>query len=177
MFEYLNPAAGPVIEGLEGHEVTYAKTQKEYRPLRTLRGRTEQVPVLTRWDLTPQQRQAIAHGADIFLELLTFGSPLQPIVMAVGEPNADFYRERFGLPQLPWATPEMVIVHEAGDVIGGIQKCRRCGDALLDYTNVVVVHGDDRMLWWRPGSLVAVKGGCSYLTGPLDPHEAMCKEE
>lgn len=122
MYEFLHAAHGPVIPGLEEHEVVYAKDQPEYNPLRTLKpeadaiplleqwidllehlrtieARTNAVPVLSRWTLTPEQRQAVLDGADIYLELLTFGSPLQPIRMAVGKDlNPDFFREQYALP-------------------------------------------------------------------------------
>lgn len=123
MFEFLQSAVAPVIPGLEEFEVVYAKHQPEYNPLRTLKAdtngiplleqwidllahlrtleaRTNAVPVLSRWTLTAEQRQAVANGADIYLELLTFGGPLQPIRMAVGKDlNPDFFREQYGLPE------------------------------------------------------------------------------
>lgn len=95
---YLSPADRPVVDGLEAHEVVYAKNQPEYNPLRTLRSNTKECRVLSRWSPTPEQRQALAEGADIFLELLTFGNPLQPILMSVGEMGTEFVRESFKLP-------------------------------------------------------------------------------
>ncbi len=98
MFEYLHPADRPVIEGLEAHEVVYAKNQPQYNPLRALRSNDAECAVLSRWTFTPEQRQAIAEGADVFLEVLTFRGPLQPIRMAVSDaPNPDFFREAFVL--------------------------------------------------------------------------------
>jgi len=88
MFEYLNPRNGPVIDGMEHLEVTYAKNQPEYIPLRTLRNNADidpYVPVVSRWTLTPEQRKLVADGADIFLELSTFGGPLSPIRMGIGD--------------------------------------------------------------------------------------------
>lgn len=81
MSDYLMPADRPVIEGLEQHEVVYAKDQPEYIPLRTLRSADGRV--LSRWGLTPEQRQAVSEGEDVLLELSTFGGPLQPIRMAL----------------------------------------------------------------------------------------------
>jgi hypothetical protein len=95
---YLSPADGPVVEGLEAHEVVYAANQAQYNPLRTLRSNTEGCRVLSRWSPTPEQREALAEGADIFLELLTFGFPLQPILMSVGEMGTEFVAREFGLP-------------------------------------------------------------------------------
>src|SRR5271154_6677019 len=87
MIDYMQPHDGPVIDGLEDFECVYAANQPEYLPLRTLvcaDGR-----VVSRWALTPEQRKAVAEGADIFLELSTFFKPLQPIRMAVGDGKAD----------------------------------------------------------------------------------------
>lgn len=85
MFTYLQPKDGPVIDGLEAKEVVYAKDQPEYIPLRTLVGNDKQRRVLSRWSPTAEQRLAIADGADIYLQLLTFGKPLQPILMLVSD--------------------------------------------------------------------------------------------
>jgi hypothetical protein len=98
MFEYLSPADKPVIEELKEHEIVFAKDQPQYIPLRTLASRTSDRRVMSRWTLTPEQRKAVADGADIYLELWTFGNPLQPIRMAVAdEVNADHFRSSFNL--------------------------------------------------------------------------------
>lgn len=83
MFSYLKPKDGPVFDGLENDEVVYAANQPQYIPLRTLVSSGPERRVLSRWTFTPEQRKAIADGADIFLQLLTFGDPLQPIAIAV----------------------------------------------------------------------------------------------
>lgn len=102
MFEYLNPADKPVVEGLEEFEVVYAKDQPEYIPLRTLRSNATEARVMSRWTFTDEQRKAIADGADIYLTLLTFGSPLQPITIAVADKmNPDYFRHTFSLPAAP----------------------------------------------------------------------------
>lgn len=81
--DFLLPKDGPVVEEMEKAEVVYARTQPEYNPLRTLVSRDQTRKVLSRWEPTPAQRKAIAEGEDIFLELMTFGNPLQPIRMFV----------------------------------------------------------------------------------------------
>jgi hypothetical protein len=97
-FQYLNPANKPVIPGLEQFEEVYAKYQPEYIPLRTLRSRTDEGKVMSRWDLTPEQRLAIARGADVYLTLLTFQGPLQPITLVVAtDINPDYVRLDFNL--------------------------------------------------------------------------------
>jgi hypothetical protein len=84
---YLNPFDGPVVAGRESEEVIFAKDQPEYVPLRTLPYETYpgsgDYRVMSRWTLTEEQRKAVADGADIYLTLLTFGRPLQPVLMAV----------------------------------------------------------------------------------------------
>lgn len=98
MFEYLQPADRPVIDGLEPYEFVMAEKQAEYNPLRCLPGATREGERLSRWTFTPEQRQAIANGADIFLELYTFNGPMQPIRIAVSDnPNPDFFREAYRL--------------------------------------------------------------------------------
>lgn len=89
MLSYLTPKDGPVIKGLEHKEVVYAKHQPEYIPLRTLVTDDLERRVISRWTLTPEQREAVAKGCDIFLELLTFGKPLQPIRLFLNDGAGD----------------------------------------------------------------------------------------
>jgi hypothetical protein len=98
MFEYLQPRDGPVIDGLERFEIVMAKHQPQYNPLRCLPGNTHHGERLSRWTLTSEQRQAVAAGADVFLELVTFEQPMQPIRVAVSDgPNADFFASGYNL--------------------------------------------------------------------------------
>lgn len=99
MFEYLSSSIDPVVEGLEDFEKIYALEQAWYIPVRTLPGVVKEVPAgikalpgeggesaITRWKLTPAQRQMIADGADIMLEVVHFGGPLAPVRMMVAKP-------------------------------------------------------------------------------------------
>lgn len=74
----------PVIEGFEADEVVFAVHQPQYEPLHCLVSKDPEKAVLSRWTLTAEQRQAVAAGADLYLTILTFGHPLQPILLAVG---------------------------------------------------------------------------------------------
>ncbi len=89
MYDFIQPHNGPVVDGLEGRELVYAELQPQYNPLRTLVSIGRARRVISRWTLTEEQRKAVAVGADIFLELLTFGHPLQPIRMAVSDGKLD----------------------------------------------------------------------------------------
>lgn len=83
--DYLEPASVPVVPGAEAQEVVYAKDQPEYNPLRTLVSHDTRRAVLSRWSPTAEQRKAIAEGKDIYLQLLTFHRPLQPILMFIAD--------------------------------------------------------------------------------------------
>lgn len=98
MFDYLFASIGPVVEGLEDFEKIYALEQPEYIPLRTLPGENG-LSALTRWELTKENREAIANGADIFLEVFHFGQPLAPVRMAIGKMENDpmLWREWFAV--------------------------------------------------------------------------------
>ena len=93
--DFLKPFDGPVVVGRESEEVVYAKDQPQYEPLRTLPYETYpgsgDYRVMSRWSLTPEQRRKVSEGSDIFLTMMTFGQPLQPILMALGD--NDFYEE------------------------------------------------------------------------------------
>jgi hypothetical protein len=95
MFEYLKPLDGPVVDGLESQEVVYAANQPQYIPLRTLCANGQMGAVLSRWTLSKEQREAVAAGADIFLELSTFHEPLQPIRMAISDASGSKFADWF----------------------------------------------------------------------------------
>jgi len=85
VIEFLEIHDGPVIPGLEDYEVVYAKDQPQYRPLRVLRANAADRQVFSRWTPTPEQRQRIAEGADIYLAIVTYGGPLQPVSLFIAE--------------------------------------------------------------------------------------------
>ena len=63
--------------------VTYAKDQPEYRPLPVVKLHGKEGRVISRWTFTDEERAKIAEGADLFIEMLTFGMPLQPILPSI----------------------------------------------------------------------------------------------
>jgi hypothetical protein len=76
-FDYLRPALGAVVDGLEDSEKIYALDQAEYLPLRTLPGENGQSAIY-RCELTPGQRKIVADGGDVLIEILHFGGMLAP---------------------------------------------------------------------------------------------------
>jgi len=83
----MNPAS-PVMPGSEHIEVVFGKDQAEYDPLPAVYLDTVSRTVVTRWRLNDEERMAIANGADIVVQVLTFQQPLQPINIQVVMPNA-----------------------------------------------------------------------------------------
>lgn len=68
------------IPGHEMDERVIARDQPEYIPLPVLDIVIGTVPaLLTRWRPSDEERAAIAKGADIWLETMTFGEPMQPV--------------------------------------------------------------------------------------------------
>lgn len=64
--------------------VTYAKDQPAYKPLPVARLHGMEGRVVSRWTLTSEERAQIAAGEDLYIEVLTFGQPLQPLLPTVG---------------------------------------------------------------------------------------------
>lgn len=72
------------IPGLESKEFVIAKDQPEYIPLPALPIHSDMGPgVLTRWEFTLEEREQIAKGADLWVQHLTFGGPLQPVAFTI----------------------------------------------------------------------------------------------
>jgi hypothetical protein len=69
-------------------EITLAENHPEYSPVtvavygdnRKLGPRT----LLSRWTFTDEERARIAAGEDVFLGVITFGRPMQPVSLQVG---------------------------------------------------------------------------------------------
>lgn len=86
----------PVIKGYE--ETVYAKDQPEYIPLPSIR--EDDGCVITRWQMTRRERlQALVRGS-VYLEVLTFNRPLQPLRMGTTPPLRDYTSKRERLKSL-----------------------------------------------------------------------------
>jgi hypothetical protein len=82
----------PIINGMEEEEVVFAKDQPQYLQLPALKSTRPDGRILTRWKLTDEERAAVASGADLFLEVSTFGQPLQPLRPFIYVDNVDLLR-------------------------------------------------------------------------------------
>lgn len=83
----MTPVSPVIAEEFAHKECVFAKDQPQYRPLPV--HRTPDGVLLSRWKLTDQEREAIAHGADLFLMNWTFNQPLQPVRIEVAECDRD----------------------------------------------------------------------------------------
>lgn len=70
-------------DSVPGRAVVLGREQPEYQALAAWRLDDELGTIVTRWQLTPEDRAAIAAGADVYITLLTFDQPLQPIAVAL----------------------------------------------------------------------------------------------
>lgn len=67
----------PVVPGFNLPVSIYAKDQPEYRPLPSFK--CEDGMVVTRWSLTFGERLRLLIGGSLWLSVLTFNGPLQPV--------------------------------------------------------------------------------------------------
>lgn len=70
-----------------GVRIIYAADQPQYRPLDTVKLEGGEGRVISRWSLTAEERKAVAEGADLYLQQLTFNTSLQPILPTIGLPQ------------------------------------------------------------------------------------------
>jgi hypothetical protein len=80
--------ASPVIVGLERYEIKLGEGQPEYQVLPALRSTTPEHAVMSRWEPSPEERQMIAKGADIFVSIWTFDNLYPPTLVRVMNKNS-----------------------------------------------------------------------------------------
>lgn len=68
----------------KGQNVVFAKDQPEHLPLPALR--TDDGRVISRWRLTWRERFRVLLRGDLWLQTLTFNTPLQPQLLSVEKP-------------------------------------------------------------------------------------------
>jgi hypothetical protein len=108
--EYLQPAQGPVIEGLEDHEKIIALEQPEYLPLRTLLGEKGKTAIY-RCELTEEQRRMVATGADVLVEIFLvdvphYGRQLSPSLVMILDQQYIPSRDNF----IEWITAQFKLL-------------------------------------------------------------------
>lgn len=72
----------------EGANVVYGANQPEYKPLPAeKRGNPRTGEVVTCWELTDEEKALISLTGEIYVSVLTFGNPLQPIIVSAIKPE------------------------------------------------------------------------------------------
>ena len=79
----------PVMPGSESIEIVLGREQPQYIPLPAVYLDNPARPMITRWRLSNEERDALLLGADIVLTQLTFENPFQPVHLQVIFPNED----------------------------------------------------------------------------------------
>lgn len=71
----------------EGANIVYGAKQPEYIPLPAEYRGGKSGEILTCWELTPEELQRIQETGKIWVGVLTFGQPLQPLYLSVEKPD------------------------------------------------------------------------------------------
>lgn len=76
----------PVSPNTGAPEITVAENQHEYLTITAAvyEWSDGRKGLLTRWHLTDEDKTRIANGEDVYLMMLTFGKPMQPVKIQVG---------------------------------------------------------------------------------------------
>lgn len=83
----------------EGCNVTIAKDQPQYQPLPAMISEDKKT-VITEWQVSDEEKLAIVNGANIRLSIMTFGKPLQPLLLETSKiENPEPYLMKS---QMPW---------------------------------------------------------------------------
>lgn len=72
----------PVVPGWNLKETVFAKHQPPYIPLPTICLPGGQGMVISRWSLSWKERIQVLFGGSVWLQVLTFGRPLQPVKLS-----------------------------------------------------------------------------------------------
>lgn len=71
----------------DGANCVYGANQPEYQDLPAQRYGGSLGQVVTCWQLSPEELQKVQETGEIWLSLLTFGNPLQPVMLTVEKPD------------------------------------------------------------------------------------------
>lgn len=79
-----------VLDRYHDEEIVYAKNQHDYLPLPALPiGDPTRGIVLTRWTMSLRERIKVLFSGSVFVQIMTFRQPLQPIAVSVDQPSED----------------------------------------------------------------------------------------
>jgi hypothetical protein len=79
----------PVLPDSGLPEVAFGANQPEYMPLPAVCLDGAEGEILTRWELTDEDRARILAGGSVYLHIYTFGQRLQPVLLSTESPTLD----------------------------------------------------------------------------------------
>lgn len=71
----------------DGANVVFGAKQPEYIPLPAEYRGGKSGEILTCWELSPEELKRLQETGKLWLGVLTFGQPLQPVYLAVDKPE------------------------------------------------------------------------------------------
>lgn len=77
--------AYPVVDGVA--HLQLGAGQPQYDVLPAVRADGPAGELVTRWELSDEDRARIAAGGSVYLHILTFGHPVQPVVLGTEPPE------------------------------------------------------------------------------------------
>jgi hypothetical protein len=81
-------AIQPVLPGSNMPEILLGERQDQYITLPAIRVTDDaESAVLTRWELSDDDKKVLANGGDVYLWVWTFGNPFQPVMLEVATPE------------------------------------------------------------------------------------------
>ena len=75
----------PVIPGLDHYELKLGADQEGVEPLPALRSPDGRI--VSRWTFTPEERDIIAQGGDLYVTAYTLNHPLQALSLDIAQPG------------------------------------------------------------------------------------------
>lgn len=83
--DVVDPCVPPSLLPPGTRPIVYAEDQPQYHPLPTVR--TPGGTLVTRWTPTDAEKAAIIRGEDVYVTVMTFNQPLQPLRVTIGPPD------------------------------------------------------------------------------------------
>lgn len=71
----------------DGVNIVYAANQPEYEPLPAEKRDGRCGEIVTCWELSPEELERVRETGKIWLAVLTFNQPLQPLIISVDKPE------------------------------------------------------------------------------------------
>lgn len=77
-------SASPVLPGHTSiPETVFGASQPQYTPIAAVIVPGPEGEVITRWEFTEEEKEALANGASLYLSVLTFGRSFHPVLLRV----------------------------------------------------------------------------------------------